>query len=476
MEANASDDRGYRDGRDTYIGEDETGSKTPAKLDELRSACIRGDIGRVKSLLKDRVDITAAPGGGKRTALHFASDSGRDEVVEVLLAHVVVQKGEINESKNPPLALNLTATEEMTLFEDQKFIDAVDVWGRTALHLAANNGHRGVVERLLATGSDVSIQAVDGCTPLMDATKQGHVDVMRTLLRTGDSSQVSITNKEGDTPLDVAMREELLDTVTILSNHLRENGLLETSKYDHILSWASQKFNRHGIAKALLAYKAADVQPSATSSAIELAALLARPEILAWLLTTSPNYHETKRAVKKAIKLLISRGRWVGRQPGTAEVRPSEVENQDGDNMNANKDKTCQKILSAQNRVDLRMVADILQDPPYINVYPDLSSSEMPKHSGNAKKYDAYIFGFYRMESKGCRIRRIRTVEEAVYEDGPAAILEEAVDQERKYMEPLMQDLPKGLEIFDSANCDFTWVHLTATNVSVSRSVSINKY
>ena len=45
----------------------------------------------------------------------------------------------------------------------------------TALHIAAWEGHKGVVEQLMKAGADVDkARAGDGCAPLYTAAEEGH--------------------------------------------------------------------------------------------------------------------------------------------------------------------------------------------------------------------------------------------------------------------------------------------------------------
>ena len=65
-------------------------------------------------------------------------------------------------------------------------INAVDGFGRTALHVAAWEGHTDTVRELLGSGADVNARA-DGFvwTVLHMAAEGGHTDTVRELLRSG---------------------------------------------------------------------------------------------------------------------------------------------------------------------------------------------------------------------------------------------------------------------------------------------------
>lgn len=55
----------------------------------------------------------------------------------------------------------------------------------TALMLAADLGHRSILQRLLFARADVTLHAGDSTTALTSATQKGHFDVVEELLHVG---------------------------------------------------------------------------------------------------------------------------------------------------------------------------------------------------------------------------------------------------------------------------------------------------
>mmetsp|Transcript_20377 Transcript_20377/g.29266 ORF Transcript_20377/g.29266 Transcript_20377/m.29266 type:complete len:410 (+) Transcript_20377:89-1318(+) len=83
--------------------------------------------------------------------------------------------------------------------------------GRTALHKAAYWGHAHVIQFLVETCHvDVNVQDNAGDTALHDAARFAHQDVVEALINA--NANLLLTNKDGRTPLDVAMEYSTTST------------------------------------------------------------------------------------------------------------------------------------------------------------------------------------------------------------------------------------------------------------------------
>ena len=83
-------------------------------------------------------------------------------------------------------------------------VNAKDVNGYTALHLAAYQGHTDAVRALVLAGADVSAKNVGEATALYYAAMEGHTDAVRALVVAGADASKKDSRKE--TPLDIALQ------------------------------------------------------------------------------------------------------------------------------------------------------------------------------------------------------------------------------------------------------------------------------
>ena len=101
-------------------------------------------------------------------------------------------------------------------------INLVSPGGSTALALAAQQGHTGVISQLLAAKCDIhrtaTLGGCEGVTALHLAAQYGHADAVQLLVDAGAATGASLMTTEvrGITPLHLAVQAEQLDVIDIL--------------------------------------------------------------------------------------------------------------------------------------------------------------------------------------------------------------------------------------------------------------------
>ena len=86
-----------------------------------------------------------------------------------------------------------------------------DVFGKTALHCAAEHGSKECIRLLASAGADMNFQLADGATPLHLAALQGHTEVVGLLFQHG--AKLDMATNKGATPLHVAATQGHVKTV-----------------------------------------------------------------------------------------------------------------------------------------------------------------------------------------------------------------------------------------------------------------------
>ncbi|KAL9248333.1 hypothetical protein vseg_021667 [Gypsophila vaccaria] len=102
-----------------------------------------------------------------------------------------------------------------------------DSQGRTALHMAAANGHHGIVEYLLSKGVDLNALNEEKNTPLHWACLNGHVEVVKTLILAG--ANVSVLNNHERSPIDEALSLGKMDVIDAINTAIAQLELTQAT-------------------------------------------------------------------------------------------------------------------------------------------------------------------------------------------------------------------------------------------------------
>jgi ankyrin repeat protein len=115
-----------------------------------------------------------------------------------------------------PAGGGVTEIAALILASDKADVNHQDKWGLTPLHYASRSGHDEIVAMLLVAKAEVNARDEYGFTPLHEAAEKGHTAVIQTLLGYGADKEAALTAAyaaylAGDTPADVARRAGKMD-------------------------------------------------------------------------------------------------------------------------------------------------------------------------------------------------------------------------------------------------------------------------
>ena len=172
-------------------------------MSSIFDAARDGDCARLRALLAEGQDVNAPSNLYGRTPLHFAADNGRADVVALLLEN------------GADTGLRATG-----------FGSA----GYTPLHSAASSVHPHCIALLLAAGSDANAKTTNGSyTPLLMVNRGGaaerkQIACAQLLIQAG--ARVDDANEYGDTPIWAYVRKGrrnlaklLLRAGAVIPNH-----------------------------------------------------------------------------------------------------------------------------------------------------------------------------------------------------------------------------------------------------------------
>jgi ankyrin repeat protein len=192
----------------------------PASTDEEEK-----EIRRIQALIRDSPDLINAA-GDNWTPLHRAAWNGQLVVARYLLENGAnVDQQSANDRKTALILAAAQGHKSMVelLLAKGASPNAKDQFGVTALHEAAAKGFVTVIEVLLANKAGLESPDNSGETPLHRAVNAGQAAVVETLLKRGANANTARNN--GDTPLHLAaMRGDVRTIQLLLKNKADVNA------------------------------------------------------------------------------------------------------------------------------------------------------------------------------------------------------------------------------------------------------------
>ncbi|XBH84723.1 hypothetical protein VPH35_072825 [Triticum aestivum] len=162
-----------------------------------------------------------AEDNSQQTALHWAAVRGATATADVLL-----EKGARLEAAdvNGYRAVHVAAQYGQTTFLHHiisKYgaeFEALDNEGRSSLHWAAYKGNADTIRLLLFMDANQVRQDKNGCTPLHWAVIRGSLEVCTLLVHAGTKQELTLSDRGGFTPLQLAADKGQQHLSNILSN------------------------------------------------------------------------------------------------------------------------------------------------------------------------------------------------------------------------------------------------------------------
>jgi uncharacterized protein len=167
----------------------------PADPAELQVVVFRsaqtGDLATMTGLLDHGFDIDIRDETGQ-TPLITAALAGQDDIARLLIdnnADVMARTGNGMTALHAAAYVGDLAIAEMLIAHGAEVNDQANVAGITPLHAAAEEDHADVAAELLKAGADVALVEVNGYTAGSRAGWREHWDIVRLLMRAGDTCQ-----------------------------------------------------------------------------------------------------------------------------------------------------------------------------------------------------------------------------------------------------------------------------------------------
>lgn len=147
-----------------------------------------------------------------------------------------------------------TYFEQAAAFFSRESMEQLDSLGEAAVHLAAREGHTGMLKAMIEKGVDINLEkdapAPAGTTPLHEACAYGHADAVRLLIAAGADdtrknadgetpAHIALMHKKPGAPLDKEQRARLLRELThidIARNDGRTPLMLSGANDDGLIS------------------------------------------------------------------------------------------------------------------------------------------------------------------------------------------------------------------------------------------------
>ena len=158
----------------------------------------------------------------------FAVDGGHLHIIDILLT----KYADASRRAATRMAIIRSIRVGNLVVLDGLLARGVLIGGNTSLHIAAENGHADVAERLIQVGVPVDLRDSANYTPLHMAAQKGYLSVARKLIKYG--AKIDASTRWGETPLSFAVRGSHREMIDLLLLCGADPGLLPIINRSHI--------------------------------------------------------------------------------------------------------------------------------------------------------------------------------------------------------------------------------------------------
>lgn len=182
-----------------------------------------------------------------------------------------------------------------------------DMEGRTALHLAAANGHLTAAKALVEAGAKVNVRDVAGYSPLHQAATEGHEEIVKFLLKNGCNVDTQ-DELHGNTALHEAAWKGFSRTVEVLCKH-GANVYIKNNGGFTPLHLTCQNGHNQSCRVLLLSACKPDVRNSYGDTSLHTAARYGHAGVLRILISAFCCVSETNKNGDTALHIAAAMGR-----------------------------------------------------------------------------------------------------------------------------------------------------------------------
>ena len=198
-----------------------TGSAVAGSYEDALSSARLGDTSQLVGLLNRGIDADTVDAQGN-TLLILAAREGQLATVEALLKHRA-SVGTRNLAGDTALMLAVLGGHDKVVDVLMKAGAPINQDGWAPLHYAAFEGRLALLDKLLAAGADVNALAPNKSSALMLAARNGHIDVVRRLLKL-PQTDLDLVNDAGLTADNWALQSSNSDIADLIRAERRRRG------------------------------------------------------------------------------------------------------------------------------------------------------------------------------------------------------------------------------------------------------------